>query len=824
MNKFAKTTGIAALAAAFCSCASPAGGLETAFHALRDGLWPIAERHADEASKAGGKTAEISRLAKLEALAGKGDYAGILDSIDAWEEESEQFRYRRAWALAKLGRTEEAGNVLAGGKFSDPPLAALAHRLAARLDAAAGNAASAQAHFREVSALLSADAPARAENAVEWAKTLYAAGDRAGAMAVLANEKAAETPGASGDYARLFEAELLDASGRGKEAAAVREKLVAAGAGTAESAFVQAACALARATDDAAGKSAFARKAVARAKQPGLRREAGFLLGFMELADAASRTNGAERIKRLVREFPDAPESREAALALARSLLDAGDAAGAEAEYAYCSEAYPEAAVAGDARAVEGRAWAQLKLGRRTEAIGAFARAAQSSTNLATKAACLCKQAEIMAGEGRYAEATGLFAKVAAMPVPLAGRAEFSRADALERAGKGDEAADAFAAIAKAGGAFAAEAEIRLAGRESAAGRLEQAIETYGRALGRKNLAPELRERALVGQGRACYRAWRFKDAAEIFAAAAEISPGRRDEMRFLMALCKYGEGKSEDAKKDIVSLLETTRDAQLRNDLTLWLARYAAANKEWKKAEEGFETFAATCEKTRPEDAADALIQAARAAGEGGDYAKAVELVTKAAAIAPDMPGLANAYIVQGEALMMLARYDDALRVLNQALTVLPSGQDARRASLLKADALFAMGADDGARYQEALASYDTLAAETGLPASLKIEIAFKTARTLEKMRQTAEADNRYYDGVVLEYMRAAEAGKELLDDSARTFFARAAFALADRYESQGLRRQAVNILKHVAKSGVPAADEARKRIARIKTKGGIQ
>ena len=54
-------------------------------------------------------------------------------------------------------------------------------------------------------------------------------------------------------------------------------------------------------------------------------------------------------------------------------------------------------------------------------------------------------------------------------------------------------------------------------------------------------------------------------------------------------------------------------------------------------------------------------------------------------------------------------------------------------------------------------------------------------------------------------------------------TVIVRAAFALADHYESKGNDVQARNILKSVAESDVPAADEARKRIERLKEKGRV-
>ena len=60
-------------------------------------------------------------------------------------------------------------------------------------------------------------------------------------------------------------------------------------------------------------------------------------------------------------------------------------------------------------------------------------------------------------------------------------------------------------------------------------------------------------------------------------------------------------------------------------------------------------------------------------------------------------------------------------------------------------------------------------------------------------------------------------------MDDAARAAFSRAAFALADEYESRGRDFQAVHVLDLVVASDVPASVEAAKRIERIKRKGNF-
>ena len=83
-------------------------------------------------------------------------------------------------------------------------------------------------------------------------------------------------------------------------------------------------------------------------------------------------------------------------------------------------------------------------------------------------------------------------------------------------------------------------------------------------------------------------------------------------------------------------------------------------------------------------------------------------------------------------------------------------------------------------------------------------------------------EATDIYYTQVVLAY-RAARSSNQRLTDEVRAVFSRAAFRLADEYEGRGRDAQAIAVLRLVATSDVPAADEAEKRIARISRKGSV-
>ena len=218
---------------------------------------------------------------------------------------------------------------------------------------------------------------------------------------------------------------------------------------------------------------------------------------------------------------------------------------------------------------------------------------------------------------------------------------------------------------------------------------------------------------------------------------------------------------------------------------------------------------------------APSALTWSARAAFAENDFALAIQTVTKLAERYPESPEKARGYMVQGESLIELARFDEAVLVLERAVVAEGAPTEERtRAQMLRADALFAMGADNPARYREALDAYRAVRLGESLTPAAKLSVSFKIGLTLEKLKRLDEAEDEYYAEVVLAY-RQGRMKDIRFDDEARAAFSRAAFRLADEYESRGQESRAMRILELVVASDVPASKEAEKRIDRIQTKG---
>lgn len=815
--------------------------LDIARRALGDGLWDVAARHAAAASAATtNATVQTSaHLVELEALAGAKKPGEMLARLDAWENvDGDGFRYWRAWANFEAGHLAVARSVLAVG-FQDSGYAALAFRLGARAALADADRAAAMDFFAKASDVLPADSVPRAENAVEWARALEHFGDRAAALEVLERERALSAKNASGDAARLLAAEIASHLGDAAKSRRLYEALVVGGTNTEERAFVLAACGLvddylsSGSTNDALR---VASNAVARATRPELVRRAGFTLGFALLSLPSSRTNGHAAVSALVRRFPGDEESRRAQLRLADTLLAAGDAAASAREYDVLLQAYPEHTL--DVHVLEGRGLAFMGLSRHAEAVGMFARAAQVATNDVVQARCLFEQAEALRADGRFEEAAAAYAMVAVDG--LRPQARLRQAESLLRAGKASDARVLFRMLMKDGGDVAVEAALRIAPLEASTGHFEQAIADYGEVLsGKTKLIPtdEQRVRALSGRGRAFYRAYRFREAEADFTAVARLRPDRRDEMGFFSALCLYGAGRDGEAYDAARALLATVGDSTLKCDLLFWLAKYDAGRREFAKAIAGFETCA-TNDHASVTRRLESIVRAARCASSLPDFPKVVELTGRIAtnavpaeSAAETIPYVAEALVLQGEALKEMACFKEALLVFERAARMPVSDALQRRAVISRADCLFVMGATDAKCYRSALDVYRGLQQEEKLSPSSRLALSFKIGRTYEKLRRFDEAAEELYTHVVLAYWNGVRSDmpgdvsrRVWFDGNSRVLFARAAFNLADYFESRGEVRQAVKVLEYLVAARVPSADEAKRRIGRLKEKGDFK
>ena len=673
--------------------------LEIARQALRDGLYEVARAHAALAA------GEAGRLVVAESYARESKWGELLRETGAWRETSgESMRYYRALALAETGQPGEAAGLLET-EFRERVCRVLAQRLRARLKLNAGDAAEA---VRLMEAIPAEDLTDEAK--MELADMKVSAGDVKGASTLW------------------------------------RE--VVAGTNASERSFAVAAVNL--------GDVAALRMAYQRVESAPFRRYVGFRLGWTLIAAKETFAEGERLIRQLVKDAPDADGARESYAKLSEAYLAASRWQEAADLCRDALEMWPDSVKSFALH--ENRGWALAKLGRREEALEAFARAEKCAADSEGLATVAVKQGDILNDEGRADEAMAKYRMV-----------------------------------------------------------LEKFPDTRSAKLVQRVIG--LRERE--SEGRRLYRDFMFAEAQKVFAEVAKADPLRAPRMNFFTALCLYGQGMDDAAERQATAVAEQTEDPRIRSEAVLWLAKLGYNRGKWELSRKMFVAYA----DRRPDSPAapESLVWAARAAFAENEFAQSITNASRLVAGYPDSPLRAQGYFVQGEALIELARFDEAVLVLELALQLdgLTSAER-ERAQVLRADALFAMGADDARRFQTALDSYRAVRQALSPSSPMRIVVSFKIAKTLEKLRQLQEALDVYYADVLLAYRDGRIAG-ERFDEDSRVAFSRAAFRLADEFEGRGYDDQALKILQLVATSDVPASEEAARRMQRIKTKGGF-
>lgn len=799
----------------FADLSGPMREFKLVRKALRDQLWVIAEKHAREAERTA-EARDNARLAQLEALARAGRTDKIIERLDSFEDaDGEQFKYWRAWALNKLQHTDEAMRILQTTDFVDEDYAVLALRLRSQIVEAQGDNTQAEHYLLRAKAIATKEANI-VSVAIERAELAQRIGRLAVALGILRDVLNVKTQNVV--LAKLKAAQLAYELGQTKEAQEFFMQIEAQGTNVTSQIYVQAACALAKYAlqssrrDDAI---TLATRALERAQDTDARIEAGCLLGFIELKDKPTRQQGRERIKQLVRSAPDAPEAREALLLLADTLLELGENQAAADEYRMFLQAYP--GTDSDARVLEARAWALQRMGNTAEAVSGFMAAARMCAKTIDQARCIIKAGDAYAATNDWAHAAETYeAAVAVGATTLTDEAKFRAADAQMRTNNKARAQELFKELV-ASGKFVVASSLRLVEMMCDASETDNAVATCSQLLSSTNLTLSVAERAdlLTARARARYRAYRFADAAKDFASAGMLDTPRAEKAAYYSAMCMYAQGRDAQAHKAMNELANVATNREVKVAAELWLAKCAFNDGDFAAARKGFGAYAQANNGTA---AAKALVWSARAAMAVGDFQSCLNDVKRAAEVVGGELD-AEARFVQAEALMELARFDEAVLVLDSVLA-LKDATSARRAAIMRADCLYALGADEARRYTEALEAYRAIAETLDIDKSTALAVAFKIARTLEKLGREAEAMDYYYVNVIDVYTAAREKG-EWLGEDARSFFVRATWIVAENCEHNGNRGAAIKLLKLVAACDPLSRDEAEKRIKMLKVKG---
>lgn len=638
-----------------------------------------------------------------------------------------------------------------------------------------------ESRWRELLATLSSFGPFDCDAAHYYrALALDRTGDRAGALKILSDHQFVE-PGYAEAVAALRTQMELAAGERAQ--ADRRAKAANLAAGDAERRMVAASACVA--TGDRAGAEKLWRSVLSDTNA-----------GERAVASAAMQIGDTNSLLHASRRIVHSELRRAVLLRYARVLLGDG-ATFAEGEEIIRRIVHDAPGATGARDAFVALAGALLDRGSCREAAAAYRSAIEAWPELGRDAAVREACGWALSKNGEYEAAITEFAKAGecAADDESRARALLEQGKMLTQIGRGEAAMEKFRAL----------------------------LERYAASEAAKSLKTLLELRELEAGAREDYRNFRFKEAETKFAELARRDPGQAARMEYLQMLCLYGQGRDLSAQAKAQAIAEDAGDESIRAEATLWLAKFRYNAGQWSEACSLFSDYA-TNRAPQSAHAPSALLWAARAAFAAGAYGDAISLVAKLVHGHPAAVEYAAALILQGEALVELSRLDEAIVVLERALSAVgASPADRIRARILRADALFAMGADNPARYREALESYRALQFGEQLEPGTRFAIAVKIARTLEKLGRADEAVDQYYGEVVHAYRDGRRNGEKFGED-VQAAFAGGAFRLADLLISRGEREAAGRVLSLVALGDIPsAAREARRRLERLQKKGGF-
>jgi tetratricopeptide (TPR) repeat protein len=247
------------------------------------------------------------------------------------------------------------------------------------------------------------------------------------------------------------------------------------------------------------------------------------------------------------------------------------------------------------------------------------------------------------------------------------------------------------------------------------------------------------------------------------------------------------------------------------------WLGENHWNEGNYADAEAQFATLAA---RDPAGDQADqALFWAARSAARMSEYLRASDHLTELARLHPESPRMPEARLLQGDVLSELGKFSGAILAFEEIIKNWPNSYLVDRAWGRKGDCQFTLGTEgtngvpQQQRFEEALASYQTVYDSPAAQPKLKLQALYKMGRCQEKMGNSDEAIERYKK-VVYEYFAEWGAGTPLDP----VWFTRAAFSAGGLMESNDDWYGATRMYRRVVDAGVPSAEEARKRIQRIR------
>ena len=365
-------------------------------------------------------------------------------------------------------------------------------------------------------------------------------------------------------------------------------------------------------------------------------------------------------------------------------------------------------------------------------------------------------------------------------------------------------------------GTFAEQSLLRIAEIKEDQGDLATALIAYDQLMTTYTNSA-LWVNARLARGLINYRTLQFEAAL----ADLEKLIGRfpeseaAEQAAYMRGRCFQILGPEDKALAVWREFLLTYRASKWTPHVLFRLGEYAFNHGDFKEAEKQFSSIA----DKYPDDelAPAALLATGESAAKQKEYLHAIEYYALLVKKYPKWPKLAKVRYEQGDATAELGEYAKAVLIFEEIIEKYGDSDLIDMAWFRKADCEFALGLSAPTRYESAIASYKLVVSRPFAPPDLKLQAQYKIGACLYKLQRPDEAGEQLYSQVILPYL---DDPKGLLrdDPACEIWFTRAAFDIVERLEAQKKWREAIRILKRVIDAGVPAADEAQKRIDKIR------
>ena len=814
--------------------------INVAENALRDGLHPLAREHAVSAMYST-NSAQVVRnraftviMAAYEQELPPEEWVKVVESGEfdgkPWPEGDESFDvlrdYWKGRALAVAGRYNEAietVKVSLDNTAASDSIKQASARLMAYCMARDGDAHAAAALLERAGV----DSPAVV---LDRARLLLHADMAEEAVAVLEPLMVDTQKVEVAAVARLLGARALNDNGASTNAMQVLAGLRAEGANLPPdfAALAMASEAFLRSQGAIADAQAvtLAESAVKTAESLLVKLECD--MTFARISSKYGLANRAsESTRRLISAVPRSDIVAQTVRDVADNLLAAGMYEEALAENTLFISSFSGNPL--EAAVLRGRGKALMGLGRNAEAASSFLKAAEMSEDN-TEAKIdneLSAATAQMAGKlYRQAVATVDAVVTNSLPDAVMAKALMLRAENLAHIDKA-AAAEAFMEISEKfperteyeHAVFrAAQLTVQMGGESPAPEQNAEAMALYAKAAEAED--PKLKASALLGMGIVDFRAADFPGALEAFRAAASVTNGGEavEQALFMSAEALLALGREAEAVQAAQSIIDKHSDSPWFSEAVFWMGRRSFNNGDCVASEKFFQQFVESWPLDLKAD--DALLFMSYSMYIDRRYQDSIDAAMKIVSDYPAGGCVEMAQFIHAEALCELLQFDAAILVYDVVLQTTKNDALRRRAMSRRGDCLFTLGSDNADRYNESIAAYEAVLADSGtLLLDTVLQCEYKIGRSLESAGRTSAAFERYYSKVILRFEEEVRADPDVANTPSRLWYSRAVFGAADISVRLENWDAASALLQRVANSGHPGAEEATKRLERIKS-----